>query len=203
MMSMFTKIFLATVAMGGLAAADTPKEKAPVAKDSKPDPGMVKTEVKPEPPKPPGEVDAMAKNVVGNWKCTGTETAMDGSSSKITGKVTAKLDLDKWWINDVVEGKSDKRGGYKMVSYSTFDASSKKWRRISIDNMGTQYVGTSDGMKDGKLVWNMDFLSPLGAGQFKDTVDPSDPKAGVKWVGVMSVDKGKTWKPVYEMTCKK
>ncbi len=201
---MFTKISIAMLAMGGFAAADTPKDKAP-AKDAKPDPAsMVKVpEVKPEPPKPPAEVEAMAKNVVGVWKCTGTETGMDGVANKMTAKVTGKLDLDKWWINDVIEGKSDKRGAFKMVAYSTFDASSKKWRRLSIDNMGHQYVGTSDGIKDGKLVWNLDFMGAMGSGQFKDTVDPSDPKAGVKFNGVMSVDKGKTWKPVYEMTCKK
>lgn len=194
-MSMFPKIFLAAaVAQAGAATADTPKTPA---KD-------VKSEVKPpEAPKPPAEIDAMAKNVVGNWKCTGTETAMDGTTGKITGKVTGKLDLDKWWINDVTEGKSDKRGAYKMVAYSTFDATSKKWRRISVDNLGVQYVGTSDGIKDGKLVWNMDFISANVSGQFKDTIDPSDPKAGVKFSGQMSIDKGKTWKPVYEMTCKK
>jgi hypothetical protein len=189
-MSKFTPFIL--VALGGVAVADSPKTPA-----TKAEPPKV------EAPKPPAEIDAMAKNVVGNWKCTGTETAMDGSTSKITGKVTGKLDLDKWWLNDVTEGKSDKRGAFKMIAYSTFDTSSKKWRRIAIDNMGVQYVGTSDGIKDGKLVWNMDFISAGASGQFKDTVDPSDPKAGVKFSGVMSVDKGKTWKPVYEMLCKK
>ncbi len=195
-MSMFPKITLAWVALTGLALADTPK--APAKADaSKPDPVMMK----PEAPKPPAEIDAMAKNIVGNWKCTGTSTGPDGSSSKMTGKITAKVDLDKWWISDVFEGKGD-RGAFKMVAYSTFDAGSKKWRRVSIDNMGHQYVGTSDGMKDGKLVWNLDFMGAMGAGQFRDSIDPTDPKA-VKFSGVMSVDKGKTWKPAYEMTCKK
>jgi hypothetical protein len=194
---MFTKITLALGALTGFAIADTPK--APAKQDAaKPDPGMAK----PEAPKPPAEIEAMAKNIVGNWKCTGTTTNPDGSTGKMTGKITAKVDLDKWWINDVFEGKGD-RGAFKMVAYSTFDAGSKKWRRVSIDNMGHQYVGTSDGMKDGKLVWNLDFMGAMGAGQFRDSVDPTDPKAGVKFSGTMSVDKGKSWKPVYEMTCKK
>ncbi len=189
-MSMFTKIFLATVALVGSATADT-----------KGAPAAAKTEVKPEPPRPPAEIEAMAKNVVGTWKCTGTSSGMDGSSEKMTAKVVAKVDLDKWWINDVVEGKGS-RGSFRMISYSTFDAASKKWRRISIDNYGNQYVGTSDGMKENKLVWNLDFMGAMGAGQFKETVDPTDPKA-VKFNGVVSVDKGKSWKPVYEMVCKK
>ena len=43
----------------------------------------------------------------------------------------------------------------------------------------------------------------MGAGTFKDHVDMTDAKAGVKMWGEMSMDKGKTWKKVYEMTCKK
>jgi hypothetical protein len=31
----------------------------------------------------------------------------------------------------------------------------------------------------------------------------SDPKAGAKFWGEFSMDKGKTWTKVYEMTCKK
>lgn len=186
----------ALVALSGLAAAD------PQTKD-KPAPANAKLEVpRLEAPKPPAEIDAMSKSVVGTWKCTGTTTTMAGAAEPMTAKVIAKVDLDKWWISDVVEGKST-RGPFKMVSYSTFDAASKKWRRVSIDNMGNQYVGTSDGLKDGKLVWNLDFMGANGAGQFKDSVDPSDAKTGTKFTGVMSVDKGKTWKPVYEMTCKK
>jgi len=190
---MFKLTSITLLALTGLATADTAK--AP-AKDAK-------TEAKaPEMPKPPAEIDAMAKTMVGTWKCTGTTSAPHGSSAKVAGKVTAKVDLDKWWLNDVFEGKGD-RGAFKTVSFSTFDAASKKWRRVSVDNMGQQYVGTSDGIKDGKVVWNLDFLGAMGAGQFKDTIDPSDPKTGVKFSGLMSVDKGKSWKPVYEMLCKK
>ena len=198
-MSMVTKSVIAVAALAGVAFADTPKDAKPVAKDtgSMPNPDTIK----PKAPEPPAEIDAMAKNIVGTWKCAGTETAMDGSTSKLTGTIKAKVDMDKWWINDSFEGKG--RLPFKMNAYSTFDASSKKWRRVSIDNMGRQYVGTSDGLKDGKLVWNMDFFGTMGSGQFKDTVDPSDPKVGVKFAGQMSMDKGKTWKPVYEMTCKK
>ena len=193
-MSMFNKVLIAHAALAGIVMADTPKDagKQPAQ--------PVKTEP-PKAPEPPAEVGAMAKNVVGNWKCTGTETAMDGSTTKMTGTITAKVDMDKWWINDSFEGKG--RMTFKMNAYSTYDAPSKKWRRVAIDNIGHQYVGTSDGIKDGKLVWNMDFMGAMGSGQFRDTVDPSDPKVGVKFSGQMSMDKGKSWKPVYDMICKK
>lgn len=180
------------LSLGSVATADP---KAP-AKEAKPEPPKL------EAPKPPAEIEAMAKTLVGNWKCTGTTANQDGSTAKLAGKITAKVDLDKWWISDVFEGKAE-RGPFKMIAYSTFDAGSKKWRRVSIDNFGNQYIGTSDGLKDGKLVWNLDFMGAMGAGQFKDSIDPSDPKAGVRFTGVMSIDKGKSWKPVYEMVCKK
>lgn len=176
MMSLFTKIAAVSVVSTGLVMAD--------------------------PPKPPADIDAMAKNLVGTWNCKGNELAQDGTAKPMTGKITAKLDLEKWWINDVFEGKGP-RGTFKMVAYSTFDATSKKWRRVSVDSFGHQYVGTSDGMKDGKLTWNMDFLGTMGSGQFKDTVDTTDQKAGLKFAGSMSMDKGKSWKPVYDMICKK
>jgi hypothetical protein len=43
----------------------------------------------------------------------------------------------------------------------------------------------------------------MGEVMFRDHEDMSDPKAGVKQWGEFSMDKGKTWTKVYELTCKK
>jgi hypothetical protein len=69
-------------------------------------------------------------------------------------------------------------------------------------NGGGQMIGTSDGMKDGKMTWNMDMMSPMGGAMFRDYLDTTD-KAGLKAWGEMSMDKGKSWFKEYEMTCKK
>jgi hypothetical protein len=37
----------------------------------------------------------------------------------------------------------------------------------------------------------------------REFMDMTDAKVGMKSRGEMSLDKGKTWLPVYEMTCKK
>lgn len=163
-----------------------------------------KTTVKMEMPKPPVEVADMAKVVVGTWRCTGTEINPDGTSAKMTATVKTRVDLDKWWISETMDVKGV-RGSFKMVAYSTYDPSFKKWRRVSVDSMGNQYVGTSDGVKDGvaKLDWNIDTMGPMGAGMFRDHQDLTAVKTGTKLSGEISMDKGKTWKPVYEMTCKK
>ncbi|MBS1121605.1 MAG: hypothetical protein H6Q90_3833, partial [Deltaproteobacteria bacterium] len=181
--------------------------KTPAAKvDAKVEPKDAKApppagEKKLEMPKPPAELDAMAKLLGGNWKCKGQEFGMDGAATPITATSKAKLDLDKWWFSEATEVKD--KMNLKMTSFTTFDSNSKKWRRVMINNMGSYMVGTSDGLKDNKMDWNMDTMGPMGAGMFRDHVDASDAKAGAKFSGEMSIDKGKTWMKVYEITCKK
>jgi hypothetical protein len=92
---------------------------------------------------------------------------------------------------------------FKMISYTAYDPMAKKWRRLAMTNGGGQMIGTSEGMKDGKMTWNMDLMGPMGAGLFRDHVDNSDPKAGMKVWGEASMDKGKTWLKAYEMTCRR
>ena len=90
----------------------------------------------------------------------------------------------------------------KMEAYMTWDAKMGKWRMVSVMNDGTQMVGTAD-FKDGKLEAVSDTVGPMGSGMFKDHGDATDKKVGMHMWGEMSMDKGKTWMPVYEMTCKK
>lgn len=232
MKTMFTSVAIATLTLVGVAQAQTPAKdtttttttttttkgadaksgkadaKATTKTDTKaPDTKATDTKTagtdakKPEMPKVPSEVAEMAKSVVGTWKCKGDEWDQTGARGAVTAVNRSKVDMDKWWIVDNLEVKG--KMPFKMVSYTTYDAGSKKWRRVGIDNWGGQMVGTSDGMKDGKMVWNMDMMGPMGAGMFRDSVDTTDAKAGVKFMGEMSMDKGKSWNKAYEMTCKK
>ena len=43
----------------------------------------------------------------------------------------------------------------------------------------------------------------MGDGMFRDHLDTSDRQGRREDVGRVSMDKGKTWTKVYEMTCKK
>lgn len=156
----------------------------------------------PAPPPPPPELDTMAKASVGFWRCKGDEwDSMTGTKGPVTATNVVKLDLDKWWLAETLEVRG--RMTFKMLTYSTYDALSRKWRRLAIMNGGTHMVGTADAMKDGKMTWNLDLIGPMGAGLFRDHMDVSDPRAGMKVWGEASMDKGRSWTKVYEMTCRK
>ncbi len=169
------KTFLVLVAAGGLANAE---------------------------PKIPQEVADLLKVVTGNWKCTGTVVAgVDTQPQPMTATLKSRTDLDGFWIHDTFDAKIGK-AKLKYESFTTYD--SRKWRRVLVDNRGTQVIGTSDGIKDGKMDFNLDAITGAGpASQLRDHLDASDPKAGLKLAGELSTDKGKTWSKVYEMTCKK
>ncbi|MDX2089395.1 MAG: DUF1579 family protein [Kofleriaceae bacterium] len=220
-MKTFSKIMIALCSMAAVAVAQpAPAKPAPTpapaagktapavpAKEAKPAAGAPATAPVPpkaEPPampKPPAEIAASLKTMQGTWKCTGSMTGPDGQPVAMKSTQKTKGDLDGWWIQDSYEGTMGK-AKFRFVAYTTYDATAKKWRRVFIDNTGGQMIGTSDGVKDGKLDYNLDSMGPMGGGQFRDHTDLTDPKALKTW-GEMSMDKGKTWMKVYEMTCKK
>lgn len=227
-MNKISLTMVSLVGMTGLAFAQAKApEKAPAApaapaagaKDAKAAPtaaagsGAAKDAKAPaaapmEMPKPPAEIAAAVKAHAGSWKCTGV--AMGGADMKtemkFKGTMTSKSDLDGWWMHDSMNGMAGEgKAGmkFKMESFSTFDGNSKKWRVVSVMNDGGAMMGTSDGMKDGKMDTTSDSYSMMGTGMFKDHVDMTDAKAGVKMWGEMSMDKGKTFTKVYEMACKK
>ncbi len=211
-MKSFTRVALTTLTMVGFAglAAAQPKADAKAAPkaDAKTDAKAAapKVDAKAEMPTPkvPSEVLDMAKAMAGTWKCTGSTFGTDGAPIPMTATMKSKADLDGFWIHDSFEAKMGKTQKFKFESFMTYDASSKKWRYVMLDNWGTQSIGTSDGMKDGKMDVNMDTLGgAMGPGLFRDHLDASDPKSGMKMMGEASMDKGKTWMKVYEQTCKK
>lgn len=172
------KPLLVLVAMGGVAHAD---------------------------PKIPPEVTDLLKLVSGTWKCTGTATLPGETGPQaMTALLRTKADLDGFWIHDTFEAKvgpAAKPTKLRYESYVTFD--SRKWRRVQVDNRGGQVIGTSDGVKDGKLDWNLDALAgATPAVQLRDHVDASDTKT-LKLSGEQSTDKGKSWTKTYELTCKR
>jgi hypothetical protein len=185
-----TIILAMVLGLGGLAAAGDGKD----AKAPAPTKAM-------EMKGPPKEVADMAKAMTGTWNCTG-KGMMDGTAIDMTGKFTSRADLDGFWVHDSLDGKMGKMP-FKFESFSTYDASTKKWRKVGVDNMGGQTVGTSDGMKDMKMEWAVDSMGPMGAMMEKEHIDMSDAKAGNKVSGEMSMDKGKTWKKTFEVVCKK
>jgi hypothetical protein len=208
-----TKFMHMTIALGTALSVSASALAAGDAKDAKP---AAKVDAKPADSKmavpppmpiaPPQEVADLAKATVGTWSCSGSETGMDGKDMKFTGKLVTTADLDGFWVHDSFAGMAGEGKAaikFKMETFTTWDAGQKKWRRVALMNDGGQMVGTGDAMKDMKGEFALDAMSAHGLAMFKDHIDASDLKKGAHTWGEMSMDKGKTWMKVYDMTCKK
>jgi hypothetical protein len=191
-MRMMWKVVVAMVAMTGLAAAQA---KAPETKPAEQKPGGMM--------KPPAEIADMAKMASGTWRCKGQGMDSSMKMADMTATMKMKTTLNGFWVHSMFDSKMGKEP-YTFEAFTTFDPSTKKWKRLTVDNAGGWATGESAGLKDGKVEWESAWHSPMmGDATFRDHEDLSDPKAGVKMWGEISMDKGKTWNKVYEMSCKK
>lgn len=205
------------IGMMGLAFAqgtqqpESPPQTARAGEQPKPG---ARTEPKPGPvvhqqmQKPPAEIAEMMKTIGPRLRCTGM--AMGGpemnTEMKLTGTITNKVDLDGWFIRSVLNasmGEGKQAMKLKMESLQTYDPNAKTWRAVTAMNDGGVMLSTAEPMQDGKLQSMAQTWGPTGSGRMREQVDTSDPKTGIKMMGEMSNDEGKTWNKVYEMTCKR
>ncbi|HEX2685009.1 MAG TPA: hypothetical protein VHN14_00245 [Kofleriaceae bacterium] len=210
-MKTFSQVAIALVGMTGLVAAQPkadPKaadpKMAPKAEPNKGEPnkadpkaagGMAEM-------KPPQELADLAKAAAGTWKCKGQGMDHSMKMQDMAATMKIKLDLANWWIHGSFESKMGKEP-FQFESFTTYDPAAKKWKRVMIETGGGWSTGESAGLKDNKVDWELMGHSAMGEFLFRDHEDMSDPKAGAKFWGEFSMDKGKTWTKVYEMTCKK
>jgi hypothetical protein len=203
-------VIAAVVALGGFAIAQPkapePKKEAPKAPEAKKEAPAIKA---PEPAKmpemkPAPEVAAMAKGMAGNWKCTGKMVMdpMKADMTDFTGTFKAALDPTKYWVKGEWSGAGGKMKGTMFVTY---DAMSKKWFRHMMNNMGGGGMESSDGLPagatEGKMTWMGEHH---GMGMQHKTRNTEEIAAkSNKMTSEMSMDGGKTWKTMMEMTCTK
>jgi hypothetical protein len=201
-MNTFSRVTIALVGMTSLVAAQPkavtkPAEVKPA--DAKPAdakaPAMAEM-------KPPQELTDAAKAATGTWKCKGQGMDRTMKMTDMTGSMKVKLAVDNWWMHASFDARMGKEP-FHFESYTTFDAGSKKWKRVMVESGGGWATGESAGTKDSKTDWDVVMRTPMGELMFRDHEDMSDIKAGLKNWGEMSMDKGRTWTKVYEMTCKK
>lgn len=222
-MKTFTNITITlamALGMTGSALADAHKEKAPDMKKA-PAAGTPATPAKPatpatpakaeppkkmEAPKPDPAIAEMAKSMVGTWKCTGKAAMNPADMTQMTDMkmtMTFKVDgnLDKFWIVGTMASQG--KPSFKGTMYTTYDAASKKWVRLAVDNMGGSETNTSMGLKDGKMLWEGEARMPgMGNMKTRTTETLTTPGKEVSIVGEGTMD-GKTWMKGWEATCKK
>jgi hypothetical protein len=208
-MNTFSRVAIVLIGMTSVVAAQPKpadnKMAPPAAKpaDSKMAPPVAKPADGGMPEmKPPQELADAAKASSGTWTCKGQ--GMDHSMAMIamTGKMKISLSADKWWLQSTFDSKMGKQP-FHFDSFTTYDAATKKWKRVMVESGGGWLTGESAGMKDNKIDWDMASHGPMGDGMFRDHEDLTDAKAGAKMWGEFSMDKGKTWTKVYDMACKK
>jgi hypothetical protein len=154
-------------------------------------------------PKPAADIAMLYKQIQGTWKCSGTGASPDGKQMAMTFTITNKQDLDKFWIVTTMTSKKTKESPmvYKFTSYTTYDAATKKWVRVMVDNMGGWEQSTSAGNTNGQILWEGKAGGMGMTYTTKHTEQIVGPKEN-KMSGQMSMD-GKSWMPMYDATCKK
>lgn len=182
---------IGAIGMTGIAAAQPKTE----GKAKAPDPGAMAMMA------PPAELAEMAKAASGTWKCKGQGADNAMKMADMSATLTIKPDLDNWWVRATFESAVGAEK-FRFESFTTYDPKSKKWKRVMVDNGGTWGSGESAGIKNNKVDWNLTMHTPRGDAMFRDHEDLSD-RSAVKMWGEVSLDKGKNWIKVYEMTCQK
>jgi uncharacterized protein DUF1579 len=169
----------------------TPPAAAPAKEPTAPAPGG--------PPKAPEEMKQLASSMVGTWKCTGkgtmgaTEIPMNG-----TYKVTAELD-GFYLIGDLTTPKMKNGMQMKGKDIYGYDAGSKTFQMMSIDNMGGMTMMSSKGWEGEKMDWSGKAKMMGQEMDSKQTVERKSPKEVHLSGSTGSGATGMTW----DVTCKK
>jgi hypothetical protein len=176
-MPVYRKLVWSTLLLGGVAHADLAK---------------------------PKELADLAKLEAGSWKCKGH--GLD-KATDLTGTLSIKLEVDSWWLHATFDGTAGKSPLHVETFTSWFGNSGdttvpRHWQRTTIANNGWYGAGESTSeSKDGKVDIELAGHTPGGAYQLRDHEDASDLKTGLKLTREMTPDHGKTWAPVYVLTC--
>jgi hypothetical protein len=146
-------------------------------------------------PKPPEEMQQL-KDMVGVWKCEGKSTV---AGKEMRDKATASFawDLDKFFLSSRMDSPKSKDNpmGYKGRAMYGYDASSKQFVSMGVDNMGGMSMMTSKGWNGDKMEW---------AGKSKMMGQEMDAKETITKKGPREVMISGTAGPVtWESTCKK
>jgi hypothetical protein len=150
--------------------------------------------------KPAEEIKAMAKDMIGVWKCEG-KMNMGGKEQKDTGKMVFTSELDGHFIGGRYESPKTKENpaGFKAKSMIGFDPASKMFVSSGQDNMGGWAMAQSKGFEGDTLTWTGK-AKMMGADMdTKETITRKGPRE-VSLTGSMTGG-GQTMS--WESTCKK
>jgi hypothetical protein len=185
-------IVLATLWLFGAAVAAEISEKKASAKPA----------AAPAAPKPAQEIDQF-KYFVGTWHCEGMDFASPlGPEHRMVETVTAKMDLDDFWVMQRVTEKKTKENQNPLdgIYAWTYDPGQKKFVATWNDNTGGWAMQASKGWEGDKLVFLGEYAS---GGQKMAARDTYTKKSEQEHVHSFEIKAKDGWKKVDEETCKK
>lgn len=153
------------------------------------------------PPKPAAEM-ANLKFFDGNWTCSG-EGVMEpgGAKMKMDSTVASHTDLGGHWQSGTVKGKP--MGGmpaFEGMFHMTWDAASKGYLMMWVDNMGGRSEARSTGWAGEKIVFAGEGYMGADKMGMRDTfVKNADGSMG----HVSEMQANGQWMKMMEETCKK
>lgn len=147
-------------------------------------------------PKPSDEIKALAKSMLGVWKCDGKSKMADGKEVTYKNKATFTSELDGF----VVAGKYEGMNKVMARDFTAYDSETKMFTRSSYDAFGGVSSGTAKGKEGGVITWTLKGSQMGSATEETQTVTDKGPKE----VLVTGTQKGPGAENVtYELKCKK
>lgn len=136
-----------------------------------------------------------ARHLTGRWACSGAIHGPGGASPSEVA-VEVMPELDKAWLRtDFTVSSGEYK--YKFTSYRTFDAASREWTNVIVDNLGGYSTSSST---DG-ITWLGESRGPMGEMRIRDTEDAVSP-GEMNMRGEYSRD-GLNWSTGYALSCKR
>jgi hypothetical protein len=158
----------------------------------------------PAPPKPaPALVEAF-KGMEGTWACTGSmdNPAKPGTQVSTKGEMKISREVDGFVYSGAF--KMDKNAVMPMEGKArlhwAYDSSKKQLVEFGYDNAGSVWSSTSDGLKDGAVVWTGEGTMMGQSMKSRTTVNIKSPH---EITVVSEMDNKGAWQKMGEDHCKK
>ena len=158
----------------------------------------------PAPPKPaPALVEAF-KSMEGSWACTGNmeNPAKPGTQLATRSEVKIGPEVDGFGYTGSfkLEKNAAMPTGGKVNIHWAYDTAKKQLVEFGVDNGGGTWSSTSDGLKDGNLVWVGEGAMGDKTVKARTTVTRKSP---TEVVVVSEIDNKGAWQKMGEDHCKK
>ena len=157
----------------------------------------------PRPTPPPALTEAF-KDSVGAWTCTGEMENPQAPGTRVPSRTEVRIRAVADGFAYAGERRTEKNAalpaGSKEALLWVFDQGKGKLLEVGVDNAGSSWTGTSDGLRDGAVVWIAEGTTAGQASRVRITVTR---KSARELSVVAELENRGAWQKVGEDTCRK